>query len=51
MSTKERNNENTPPPFDLKTFVGIEATPGVDPSPEKTTDISDKLQTEGCTPK
>jgi hypothetical protein len=37
------------PPYDLKTFVGIELTPGVDPnSTGATNDISKALLTNGC---
>ena len=36
------------PPYDLKTFVGIEPIPGVDPSPGSTHDITIQLVTQGC---
>ncbi len=36
------------PPFDLKTLVGIETAPGVDPNSGTTTDITSQLVTNGC---
>lgn len=37
------------PPYDLKTLLGIETTPGVDPDPNgSTTDITRKLVDNGC---
>jgi hypothetical protein len=39
----------TSAPFDLKTFVGVETTPGVNPS-QGSTDITEKLKEEGCVP-
>jgi hypothetical protein len=36
------------PPYDLKTFVGIELTPGVDPNPGTTKDITIQLVSKGC---
>jgi hypothetical protein len=36
------------PPYDLKTFVGIEPSPGVDPNPSTTNDITIQLRLKGC---
>jgi len=36
------------PPFDLKTLVGIETSPGVDPKPGTTIDITKQLEVKGC---
>ena len=37
------------PPYDLKTFVGIELVPGVDPDPSgSTVDITTQLVSKGC---
>jgi hypothetical protein len=36
------------PPYDLKTFVGIEPKPGADPKPGSTNDITVQLRTNGC---
>lgn len=38
----------TPPPFDLKTFMGLELKPGINPRPRDTTDISEKLKEVMC---
>ncbi len=35
-------------PYDLKTFVGIEKAPNIDPHPGVTDDISKELEDEGC---
>jgi hypothetical protein len=37
-----------PPPYDLKTFVGVEKIPGLDPHPKETWDISKALEDNGC---
>ena len=37
-------------PYDLKTFVGLETLPGIDPDKSRTTDISDRLREVGCAP-
>jgi hypothetical protein len=49
VSSASRQEAGVAPPFDLKTFVGIETTPGVDPAPDgSTSDIAKKLEDEGC---
>jgi hypothetical protein len=35
-------------PVDLKTFVGIEPVPNVDPNPGRSTDINDQLRAKSC---
>ena len=45
---ENRPKYSIPPPYDLKTFVGIETTPGVDPHPSESYDISQQLEKQGC---
>jgi hypothetical protein len=43
-----RSLYSIPPPYDLKTIVGVETTAGADPHPRITYDISQKLESGGC---
>jgi hypothetical protein len=49
VTTEWRRDYGFQPPYDLKTFVGIETTPGVEPDPtSSTTDITNKLEDQNC---
>jgi hypothetical protein len=48
VSTEWRKDYGYQPPYDLKTLVGIETTPGVDPNPTTTNDITITLVNNGC---
>lgn len=49
VPTQWRQDYGYQAPYDLKTLLGIETTPGVDPDPNgSTTDITKKLVDNGC---
>ncbi|MGA9185851.1 MAG: hypothetical protein WBZ32_11185 [Candidatus Acidiferrales bacterium] len=49
VPTQRRQDYGYQAPFDLKTLLGIETTPGVDPDPTgSTTDITKKLVSQRC---
>jgi hypothetical protein len=49
VSTQWRQDYGYQTPYDLKTLLGIETTPGVDPDPTgSTTDITTTLVNNGC---
>jgi len=48
VSLDWRNLYGYQPHYDLKTFVGVEVTPGIDPNPKTTSDIGVQLRAKGC---